>query len=364
MSRLVALGSGLAVAGAVHAVVNTRFLRSPHRGGGPPAARGTASRAAPRPQTVLVPARNEAANIGECVRALVGQGEVVVLDDGSSDGTAEIARAAGARVIVGEPVPPGWLGKQWACAQLAADCDARVLVFVDADVRLAPGAVETAVALLDEAGLDVVCPFPRQLAETVGERLVQPLLQWSWLTTLPLRLAEVSQRPSLTAACGQFVVIRRDALERAGGFAAIREAVLDDLALVRAVKAVGGRGGVVDGADLATCRMYAGWSELRAGYGKSLWAAFGSPSRAAAAAALLGVTYVLPAAAALRGSRVGAIGYLAGVGSRIVAARRTGGRVWPDAFAHPVSVLAFGYLTASSWRDRRAGRLTWKGRAI
>ena len=355
VSRLVALGSALAVTGAVHAVVNARLLRSP---------RPAAGRAGSRPQPVLVPARNEAANVGECVRSLVGQGEVVVLDDGSSDGTAGIARTAGARVIVGDPVPPGWLGKQWACAQLAADCDAPVLVFVDADVRLAPGAVEAAVALLDEAGLDVLCPFPRQLAESIGERLIQPLLQWSWLTTLPLRLAEASPRPSLSAACGQFVVIRRDALERAGGFAAIRGAVLDDLALVRAVKAAGGRGGVVDGADLATCRMYAGWSELRAGYGKSLWAAFGSPSRAAVAVALLGVTYVLPAAAALRGSRVGAIGYLAGVASRIVAARRTGGRAWPDAFAHPVSVLAFGYLTVSSWRDHRAGRLTWKGRAI
>jgi hypothetical protein len=239
-----------------------------------------------------------------------------------------------------------------------------VLVFVDADVRLAPGAVAAAVALLDGAGLDVVCPFPRQLAETVGERLVQPLLQWSWLTTLPLRLAETSPRPSLTAACGQFVVVRRAALHRAGGFAAIRGAVLDDLALVRAIKAAGGHGGVVDGTDLASCRMYTGWPDLRAGYGKSLWAAFGSPARAAAACGLLGAAYVVPAAAALRGSRLGAAGYLAGVVSRLIAARRTGGRAVPDAFAHPVSVLAFGYLTASSWRDRRAGRLSWKGRTI
>ena len=108
------------------------------------------------------------------------------------------------------------------------------------------------------------------------------------MTTLPLRLAETSPRPSLTAACGQFVVVRRDALERAGGVAAIRGAVLDDIALVRAIKAAGGRGGFVDGTDLASCRMYAGWPELRAGYGKSLWAAFGSGPRAAAVLALLG----------------------------------------------------------------------------
>ena len=363
MSRVVSFGSTLAVVGAVHATLNAHLLRRPQLLG-PAAATPAAIRAAARPQAILLPARNEAANIAACVRSLAAQGEVIVLDDESTDGTADLARAAGARVVAGAPPPPGWLGKPWACAQSAAACDSSVLVFVDADVRLAPGAVDAAVALLDEAGLDVVCPFPRQVAETVAERLVQPLLQWSWLTTLPLRVAENSPRRSLTAACGQFVVVRRDALERAGGFAAIRGEVLDDIALVRAIKAAGGRGGVVDGTDLASCRMYAGWPELRAGYGKSLWAAFGSPPRAAAALAVLGAAYVLPAAAALRGSRAGAVGYLAGVASRTVAARRTGGRAWPDAFAHPVSVLALGYLTASSWRDRRAGRLSWKGRAI
>jgi hypothetical protein len=363
VSRLVTLGSALAVVGAAHAALNAHLLRRPQFLG-PAAAPAVASRAAPGPQAILLPARNEAAHITDCVQALAGQGDVIVLDDESTDGTGDLARAAGAHVITGTPPPEGWLGKPWACAQLAAACEAPVLVFVDADVRLAPGAVEAAVALLDEAGLDIVCPFPRQVADTVAERLVQPLLQWSWLTTLPLRVAEVSRRPSLTAACGQFVVVRRDALERAGGFAAIRDEVLDDLALVRSVKAAGGRGGVVDGTDLATCRMYAGWPELRAGYGKSLWAAFGSRPRAAAVLGLVGTAYVLPAVAALRGSRTGAVGYLAGVASRVIAARRTGGRAWPDAFAHPLSMVAFGYLTASSWRDRRAGRLTWKGRAI
>jgi hypothetical protein len=193
---------------------------------------------------------------------------------------------------------------------------------------------------------------------------VQPLLQWSWLTTLPLRLAERSSRPSLTAASGQFVVVRRDALERAGGFAAVRTAVLDDIALVRAIKASGGRGGVVDGTALATCRMYEGWAQLREGYRKSLWAAFGSAPRASGVLGLLGLTYVLPPLAALRGSRVGALGYAAGVTSRLIAARRTGGRAFPDALAHPLSVGVFGYLTVTSLIARRRGELRWKGRPI
>jgi hypothetical protein len=239
-----------------------------------------------------------------------------------------------------------------------------VLVFVDADVRLRPGAVDAAVALLTGSGLDVVCPFPRQEAVTLAERLVQPLLQWSWLTTLPLRAAERSPRPSLTAACGQFLVIRRGALERAGGFGTVRGAVLDDVALVRAVKAAGGRGGIVDGTDLATVRMYDGWPAVRAGYGKSLWSAFGSGPRAAGVVGLLTLVYVVPPLAALRGSRVGAIGYAAGVASRVVAARRTGGRVLPDVLAHPVSIGLVGVLTADSVRGHRRGTLRWKGRPV
>jgi hypothetical protein len=121
---------------------------------------------------------------------------------------------------------------------------------------------------------------------------------------------------------------------------------------------------VVDGTALATCRMYDGWPTLRDGYTKSLWAAFRSPARAAGVLALLGVTYVLPPLAALRGSRIGALGYLAGVGSRVVAARRTGGRALPDSFAHPVSVVVLGHLTVRSLRGRKAGTLHWKGRSV
>jgi hypothetical protein len=285
--------------------------------------------------------------------------------------------------VAGQPLPPGWVGKVWACAQLAAEADApaeaagpaeadeatetsaaEILVFVDADVVLSPGAVEAAVRLLLDSGLDIVCPFPRQVALGLAERLVQPLLQWSWLTLLPLRMAERSARPSLTAACGQFMVVRRDALARAGGFAVIRSAVLDDVALVRAIKACGGRGGVVDGTGLASCRMYTDWASLRAGYSKSLWSAYGSEPAAIAAIAALALVWVLPPVAALRGSRVGALGYLAAVAGRIVTARATGGRALPDAFAHPVSIGILGWLSARSVILHRRGALRWKGRPV
>jgi Glycosyl transferase family 2 len=314
--------------------------------------------------------------VAPCLEALLAQVdggavEYLILDDRSSDGTGDLVRATVGgdprfRVLDGVAPEAGWLGKPWACHQLAgaAAPDSEVLVFVDADVVLRPTAVAATVQLLADTDLDLISPYPRQRAETGAERLIQPLLQWSWLTTLPLRHAERSPRESLAAANGQLLAVRRTAYAEAGGHAAVRAEVLDDVALLRAVKRIGGTGGVVDGTALADCRMYDGWEQLRDGYTKSLWCAFGSPPRAAAVLAFLGLAYLVPPLAALRGSTVGAIGYGAGVAGRVMVARRVGGRVWPDSLAHPVSIAVLSYLTGLSHLRRRQGRLRWKDRPV
>ncbi|CAN5253553.1 glycosyltransferase [soil metagenome] len=359
--RPLALACWAAMAGTAHATLNTRLLRT--LPADPPPV--------PAAVAVLIPARDEADRIGDCLRAVLAQQRVsdltvLVLDDGSTDGTAAAVRAVAAgdprlRLLPGAPLPSGWLGKPHACWQLAqASPGAEILIFLDADVRLEPRAVAGSIALLVEGDLDLVSPFPRQVAVGAAERLVQPLLAWSWLTFLPLRLAERSVRPSLTAVIGQLLVVRRTSYDRAGGHRAVRSQVLEDLALARRTP----RAAVADGSALASCRMYAGWPEVRAGYRKSLWSAFGSTSGAIAVVAGLGFVYVVPAVAALRGSRLGLAGYLAGVTGRVIAARRTGGRVWPDACWHPVSVACTGWLILSSLWHRRRGRLTWKGRPV
>src|SRR5262245_25392915 len=324
------------------------------------------------PVAVLVPVRDEAHRILPCLRALLAQRgvprlSVIVLDDGSTDGTGALVRSVAderVRVVTGTGPPPGWLGKPHACHQLArlAPPQARVLVFLDADVVLAPDAVAASAHALN--GFDLLSPYPRMIATTAAERLVQPLLAWSWLSFVPLRLMERSRRPSLAAAGGQFLVVDRAGYERAGGHAAVRDRVLEDVELARAVKRSGGRISIMDGARISRCRMYESWHELRDGYTKSLWAAFGSRPGAAAVMGLLVLVYVLPLLLIVINPWAGLAGYLTGVAGRILTGRATGSRTRPDAFAQPAPIALFGYLVVRSHRHRRRGRLAWKGRTL
>ncbi len=355
------------VALTAHTLVNLRLLRTPPARPAPP----------DEPVSVLLPLRDEAHRVEPALRALLraldhcrADARLIVLDDESTDGTADLVRRLGGQdarltLVDGTPHPPGWLGKPWACAQLAElAADSTVLVFVDADVVVEPHAIASCVEQLRATGLSLVSPYPRQLAVTPAERLIQPLLQWSWLTTLPLRIAERSPRQSLAAANGQLLAVDAAAYRAAGGHAEVRAEVLDDLALLRAVKASGGTGGVTDGTHLATCRMYDDWASLREGYTKSLWSAFGTPPASAAALGTLTLVYGWPLLAALGGSPIGAIGYAAGVLGRVAVARRTGSRALPDSLAHPASIVLLAWLTAQSWRGRRRRTLTWKGRQL
>jgi hypothetical protein len=348
----VGVAGALCTAATVLSLVNLRHLRRP-------SAPGQAA-----DLSVLIPARDEAERIGPTLRSLQdlrADAEILVLDDDSSDGTGGLVRAAGFTVIDGEGAPPaGWLGKPWACQRLADASHGTVLVFLDADVELAPGAARRAAALLDD--VDLVCPYPRQIATGALQRLVQPLLQWSWLTFLPLRVAERSAHPMLSAGNGQFLLVRREAYLAAGGHAAVRDQVLEDLALVRRVKQAGFRVAMADGTYLATCHMYADAAGLVDGYTKSLHDAFGP-----ATIALLGFMYLLPPAAMVCPDRrtrlLGAAGYAAAVLGRLAVAGRMGQRRM-DTLAHPASVLALGALYLRSVRARRRGTITWRGRPL
>ena len=365
----VAGGSAISAALAAHTMVNRRQLRRPPATG--PALTERVS--------VLVPARNEQSHIGRTVASLLGQQgvpnlDVIVLDDGSTDATAAILQLFDdSRLTVitspDQPPPPGWLGKSWACARLAAQATGTVLVFADADVHFEPHAVRAAVSELRTGGFAMVSPFPRELADDWLARLVQPLLTWSWAATLPLWLAERLRWTSLSAANGQFLVFDAAAYHAMGGHATVAGEVLEDICLMRATKKSGGRAATLDASHLASCRMYATPAELVDGYAKSMWSAFGGPVGSVGVNAFLVLAYLVPPLAALLGRRpttrlIGALGYASGALGRAAVARRVGGPVWPDSAAHPASIAAFGTLTAVSWHRHLRGTASWKGRPV
>jgi glycosyltransferase involved in cell wall biosynthesis len=288
------------------------------------------------------------------------------LDDNSEDQTFELLQRftkddSRFRVIKGAALNEKWIGKTWALQQMYEVSQEKILVSIDADVRLSNDAINKAVTAMQDAGLDFVSPYPRQIAKTFGERLIQPLLQWSWLTTVPLRYAESSGQKSMAVANGQFFVVQRSAMESIGGYQRVKHAVIDDVFLARELIKNGSTGTVINGSEIAETRMYGSWNEIEAGYGKSLSKAFGSIFGAIFVMAFLLATCVTPLFLGLSGNAYGWLGFAAIIGTRALSALKSGGRVL-DSVLHPISVVALIYLIIYSYLMR--GSIQWKGRTV
>ncbi|WP_039797111.1 glycosyltransferase [Nocardia araoensis] len=337
------------------------------------------------PVTVCIPARDEADRLPGLIgdlRAQVGVPRMAVriLDDASTDDTAAAARAA----IDGDPrftllrsvsdPVPGWTGKAAACVRVAEEVSTPVLIFLDADVRLAPTALAAAVGALRGRRAALVSPWPLQVSGSVAEAVVQPLLCWSWASTLPVTAADRSLRPATAVACGQFLVFDNAAYREVGGHTAVAGSVTEDLDIARTLRRAGHPTVLVAAGPLARTRMYRGAAELDAGYTRWLWSAYdGTIAGGAAVGLVAAVAYWVPPAAAVLGHgavrRAGLIGWLAAVAGRLLArSTETGGPLKPSdvlaAVAHPVSVGAYLLLWVRSHRARRRGTARWKGRSL
>lgn len=321
---------------------------------------------------ILLPVRNEEANIERILTELsnqvgVQEYSILVINDNSEDRTLEIAQSvAGNRIeIINAPRPAaGWIGKVSALHagfNAVKDRNVDFVISVDADVHFESDAVARAANTLTALGLDFLSPYPRQIALTWSERLAQPLLQWSWMSTVLLRGAERLPMASTVICNGQFLVMRAEALRKIGGFESISHQVLDDIELGRAFVRNGFKGVVIDGSDLASTRMYSSFTELRAGYGKSLHRAFGSIFGAIFAAFLIYLTGVLPLLYSFDGNLLAIAALCAIIGTRIISAVSASTRV-RDALLHPASSALFLYLLYYSWRNRRT--VQWKGRTL
>ncbi len=286
-----------------------------------------------------------------------------MLDDGSRDATAEVVRRAAAadprvRLLTGAPVPPGWVGKNWACQQLADQATGDLLVFCDADVHLRPGALDAAWVHLHHQRADVFSVFPRQRTGTVGERLLVPLIDENLLAFLPHRLLQLPV-PAAAVANGQFLAFRRAAYRAIGGHRAVAGHIVEDLALARRTRRAGHPLGLALGGSLVGARMYHGYAPAVRGFGKSLRAAHGGRDTALLASAAFNLAaYSLPWLR-LRHGRAWQVAAALGLAERLLVNAKTGRRAWPEALLVPVTAPAA--LPVYALALRRHAR--WKGRS-
>lgn len=235
--------------------------------------------------SILVPARNEAANIARCVRSLIKQDypnfELLILDDDSSDGTATIVetlqhedKTGRLILLAGKPLPDGWLGKNWACYQLSQATHGDFLLFTDADTDHSLRSVTAAIAAMEQEQADLLSVFPRQETKSLFERLIIPLVTLFVVGLLPTWQVKTNPDPRFSAANGQFMCFRREAYIGSGGHAGIKGQVLDDVKLAQRVKAAGFRQILPDGTDMVSCRMYRNRSEVWRGFSKNFYAFF------------------------------------------------------------------------------------------
>lgn len=233
--------------------------------------------------SVLIPARNEERNIGTTLSTLAQQDyprmEIVVLNDNSSDGTAAaVERIAGVdpriRLMQGATLPEGWVGKSYACHQLAGAAEGDLLLFVDADTAHETWSVRAAVEEMRRSRADLLTVIPAQTMETFSEKLMLPLLHYSTFCFLPMPLVSVSRSPKLAMANGQFMLFRKDVYRAIGGHAGVRTAIVEDVWLSRRVKEEGYRLVIRDGTGSVRARMYHSLREIWQGFSKNLFAGF------------------------------------------------------------------------------------------
>jgi chlorobactene glucosyltransferase len=332
--------------------------------------------------SVLVPARNEEKNIGPCIAGLLKQHypnyEILVLDDNSGDGTAAIVQAwerrnSRVRYVKGQPLPSGWVGKNFACHQLSREAEGDLLLFVDADTRHSPESIISAVTVLEARKADLVTVFPDEIMATFWEKTVLPLLHFSLMCFLPLPLVSGSRNHRFAMANGQFMLFRRSAYDAIGGHAAVKDALVEDIWLSRVVKQHGFKVSVVDGSRVVSCRMYTSLREIWAGFSKNLFAGFKFSLPTMIAVLMFNAaTSILPFIS-LAGIALGEMpgGLLPVVGAqigillviRLLVAARFGLNL-ASAFLHPVAMaIVIGMSMNSARWILAGGGSQWKGRA-
>lgn len=330
--------------------------------------------------SVLIPARNEAEVIGRTVKLLAAQDysnfEIIVLDDNSIDDTNKIAQTAAAdcpnfQVISGQSLPDGWLGKNWACHQLAEAARGESLLFTDADVEWQAGALSALISLQEQHNADMLTVWPTQITKTWGERLIVPLMSLAIMAYLPEIMVRGSKLVAFAAANGQCLLFKRNAYNQIDGHRTVKLNITEDVGMARNVKRKGLKLVMADGNSLVACRMYQNWSEVRDGFGKNILAGHGNSVPFLLFSTVFHWTlFIAPwiwlVSAQLRGSSawLPLVLGLSGILIRALTATATRQRI-TDAIFMPISVVLMTRIALQAlWWRYRFGGPQWKGRTI
>jgi chlorobactene glucosyltransferase len=332
--------------------------------------------------SVLIPARNEEPNIARCLRGMVNQTyrnlEILVLDDNSSDRTAEIVTQFAQedpriRLFTGTELPPDWTGKSHALYQLAQEAKGDWLFLTDADDIHRPESLETGLAYALANRLDCVTGYPQQRTGGFWEANIVPLLFFFILLQV-LWLVRRTHNPDFAVANGQYLLIRHDMYRKAGGHASVSNIVNEDFALVKNIKRTGGRVDVMDLRGLVFCRMYRGLGEVLAGFSKNIYLIMGRQPFALLLSMIgLTVIFVLPFGFAIRSILLGyttSLNFMLEMGQILLIVlirmflagyqRMSYISVW----FHPLGMLLILYIFIHSFCKAEFGKgPSWKGRS-
>ncbi|HEV2450280.1 MAG TPA: glycosyltransferase family 2 protein [Thermoplasmata archaeon] len=325
--------------------------------------------------SAIIAARNEEEDLGPCLDSLLAQDypnlEVIVVDGGSNDRTVAVARARGdrVRVIPEPPLPPGWVGKNWACSLGATAATGELLLFTDADMRYHSRVLSATLGWAEREGADMVTLAPRVEAVGFWERVVLPFYTQMVLTYFR---APRMNRPGSRAALanGQYWLVRRSVYEAIGGHSAVRGYVLEDIALARLLRDRGATMRIAWAPELLSTRMYRTRDEMFEGILKNIHGTRFSLARQLGITGGLLLFFLAPLAVLPLGLAFGSltwaafgtlllgvllakhVGFAAGVRERAVY-----GLLFPLAVGFYLAVLA------RSIAGGLAGRpLRWKGR--